>query len=286
MNSDDSKRRCVLALQVADFDFVRKLVYDASAIVVEPGKEYLVETRLIPLTRQEGFSSITDLVASLRTPAANGLRARVVEAMTTNETSFFRDLHPFSALRTRVMPELLRQRSNERTLDIWCAACSSGQEPYTVAMLLHEDFAAALSQWRVRIIASDLSDHILERARKGSYSQLEVNRGLPAPFLVKYLEKDGVHWVIKPEIRRMVEFRKINLAAPWPALPQMDVILIRNVLIYFDAQTKKTIFAKARGLLRAGGYLFLGTAETTINLDDRYERVPIDTATCYRVRAS
>ncbi|HYC33213.1 MAG TPA: protein-glutamate O-methyltransferase CheR [Gemmatimonadales bacterium] len=264
-----------------DFDFIRDLIRRRSAIVLEPGKEYLVESRLGAVAREEGFASLEHLVTELRTRPSNGLHRRVVEAMTTNETTFFRDIHPFDALRQAILPELIERRASQRQLTIWCAACSSGQEPYSISMLLREHFPA-LTGWTVRIVATDLSGEMLERARSGRYSQLEVNRGLPASYLVKYFRKQGLEWQLAEEVRRMVEYRELNLNEPWPGVPPADLVFLRNVLIYFDVETKRSILAKVRRVLRPDGYLFLGGSETTMGLDDTYQRMPVGKAVCYR----
>ncbi len=238
------------------FSFISDLVRDRSAIVLEPGKTYLVESRLAPLAREHGLQSIDDLVEALRRPGAQSLTRKVVEAMTTNETSFFRDMHPFDALKTQILPELINNRSRERTLSIWSNACSSGQEVYTIAMILRENFPQ-LAGWKIKLVASDLSSQILAKAREGVFNQTEVNRGLPLPMLLKYFTKNGLTWRIKDEIRNMVDFCELNLVEPWPSIPAMDVIFLRNVLIYFSPETKKEILAKARRVLRPDGYLFL-----------------------------
>jgi chemotaxis protein methyltransferase CheR len=248
------------------------LLKDRSAIVLESGKQYLVETRLTALVRQLHLNSITDLVQRLRARPFNGLHTQVIEAMVTTETSFFRDHHPFEALRKAVLPDLVQRRRDERRLNIWCAASSSGQEPYSVALLLREQFPQ-LAGWQVPLLASDLSREVLDRAREGRYSQLEVNRGLPAVLLVKHFRQHGTSWQLNEDIRRMVEFREINLAQPWPVLPRMDLVMIRNVMIYFAVETKKLILGRLARLLRPDGYLLLGGAETTFNLDDSYRRV-------------
>jgi chemotaxis protein methyltransferase CheR len=205
--------------------------------------------------------------------------------MTTNETSFFRDVHPFEALRRTLLPELIDRRRAARRLTIWSAACSTGQEPYSVAMLLREHFPET-AQWSVRIFATDLAQEVLERARAGVFTQLEVNRGLPAPLLVRYFRQDGTDWQITPEIRDMVQFEEMNLIEPWPALPDFDVVLLRNVLIYFDGESKQRVLRNLRQVLRPDGVLLMGGAETTLNLDDAYERLPIDRAGCFRLRAA
>lgn len=255
-----------------DFDVVRKLLLEHSAIVLEEGKQYLVETRLAPLVRQLKLRSIGELIAQLRNQSANGLCRQVVEAMVTTETSFFRDHHPFEALRKAVIPDLIDRRREERRLHIWCAASSSGQEPYSLALLFREYFPE-LERWEISLLASDLSREVLRRAREGRFNQIEVNRGLPASLRVKYFEQHGTDWHLKPAIRGMVQFQEINLAQPWPVLPRMDLILIRNVMIYFEVETKKRILGRAARLLRPDSYLLLGGAETTFNLDDSYRRV-------------
>ena len=244
-----------------------------------------MESRLTPLVRRHGFASLAQMIAEMRRQPHNGLHWYVVEAMTTNETSFFRDLYPFELLKKHVLPELVKRRAPTRQLNIWCAAASSGQEPYTIAMLLRENFPELLS-WKVTFIASDISKEMLDRCREGCFSQLEVNRGLPAPLLVRYFLKIGTQWQIKDEVRRMVDFRRINLAQSWPFLPAIDVIFMRNVLIYFDAETKRAILARVRKTLKPDGYLFLGGTETTLNLDDSFERVQIGKAAYYQINAA
>jgi chemotaxis protein methyltransferase CheR len=256
-----------------DFDYIRALLQERSAVVLEPGKQYLVETRLAPLVRQLNLGSIGDLVKQLRTPPGNGLQARVVEALVTTETSFFRDLHPFEAIRKTVLPELVARRRDERRLNIWCAATATGQEPYSIALLLWEHFPDVVAGWKVTLLASDLSREMLARAREGLYNQIEVNRGLPAGLLVKHFQQHGTSWQLNANVRNLVEFQEINLAQPWPALPRMDLVLLRNVMIYFEVDTKKAILGRVARLLQPDGYLLLGGAETTFNLDDSYRRV-------------
>ena len=266
-----------------DFDYLRDLVHKGSALALDSGKAYLVEARLGPLARREGLTSVSDLLARLRVGTAPGLRQQVIEAMMTNETSFFRDVHPFEALRQIVLPDLQRRRGPGERLTIWCAACSTGQEPYSLAMLLREHFPE-LARGQVRILASDLSTAALDRARQGSFSQLEINRGLPARLLVKYFERDGLDWRIGDDIRSLVEFFPLNLVDSWSSLPPLDVALVRNVLIYFDVPARKRALAKIRQHLRPDGYLFLGGAETTFGLDDGFEREQLlERAGCYRL---
>ena len=255
-----------------EFDYIRRFLLERSAIVLEDGKQYLVESRLAPILRERKLNSIGELIAQLRVQPENGLPRQIVDAMVTTESSFFRDNQPFEALRKVVIPELMERRRAERRLQIWCAASAHGQEPYSLALLLREHFAE-LQGWSVKLLASDISEEVLGRAREGRYNQVEVNRGLPAALLVKYFDQQGTHWQLKPTIRSMVDFQQLNLARAWPALPRMDLILIRNVMIYFDVPTKKTILGKAAHLLRPDGYLLLGGAETTFNLDNSFHRV-------------
>lgn len=270
------------SLAPSDLEWVRRLVRERAAIVLDAGKDYLIEARLSPVARAEGFESTGKFVSRLRSmPPQGRLVDRVVEAMTTNETSWYRDVQPFSALEREVLPALIRERAASRYLTIWSAACSSGQEPYTIAMVLREKFPQ-LSSWNVRIIASDISADMLGRAVAGRYSQIEVNRGLPAPMLVKYFQRDGTDWVVRDDIRGMVEFRSLNLIKPWGVLPPVDIAFLRNVLIYFDVATKRSILAKMYQQLRPDGVLFLGTAETTLNLDSRFERVAAGPTSYYR----
>ncbi len=274
-----------MAIAAVDFDFIRNLLLERSAIVLSDTKEYLVESRLTGLARKIGHGSFEDLVADARKGRDPALTDAIVDAMTTNETSFLRDFHPFELMRSMVFPDLIEKRSMEKKLHIWCGASSSGQEPYTVAMMLREHFSE-LRDWSVVFIASDISTEMLERSREGTYSQLEVNRGLPASLLVKYFEKHGSSWTIRDEIREMVDFKQINLASTWPTMPPLDLVLLRNVLIYFDVETKKQVLGKIRQRMRPDGYLFLGGAETTLNLDEAFERVQVEKAGCYRLGES
>ncbi len=273
----------MIAISKSDFNYVRDLVRRHSAISLEPDKAYLIETRLAPLARQTGFDSLQALIASLRTNPGADLRDRVIEAMFTHETSFFRDGHPFEILKSMILPNLLAKRSPSQNLTIWCAACSSGQEPFSVAMLAREHFPD-LARGRLRTIATDLSEPILARAREGLYTQTEINRGLPPALLARYFDKQGSCWRLKLEIRRMVDFQRSNLAEEWPNLPSPDIIFMRNVLIYFDQETKKSILSKVRKTLKPDGYLILGSSETTLNLDPTFESLSIGKTVCYQLR--
>ena len=274
-----------MPLSPGDFQYVSQLVRQRSAIVLEPEKAYLLEARLSPLAKAEGHASLEAMIAYLRSQPNNGLHRRVIEAMTTNETSFYRDLHPFDALRTHVIPDVLKRRAGQRELTIWCAASSSGQEPYTIAMTLREHFPE-LSTWTVRILGTDISSEMVRRSKEGKYGQLEVNRGLPAALLLKHFEKRGMDWQVKPELQRWCEFRELNLIEPWGPLPRMDIVFLRNVLIYFDVQTKRTILDNVQKVLQPWGYLFLGGAETVINLGDGFERVPVERSGAYRLKGA
>ncbi len=273
-----------MAVTSLEFAFVRDLMRERAGVVLEPGKEYLIESRLASVARSEGFASLQELISRLRSRPTDQLRLRVVEAMVTNETSFFRDLHPFEALRTTVIPELKRRRAADRRLVVWSAAASTGQEPYSIAMIL-ADLGLREAGWTVDVLATDLSTEVLARAATGVFTQLEVNRGLPASLLVKYFTKEGgATWRIASAVRDMVQFSALNLAGPWPSLRVPDIVFMRNVLIYFETETKRDILGRVRRLMRPDGYLFLGGAETTLNLDDGYDREPIGKTACYRPR--
>lgn len=270
-----------MSVSAENFKFIQDLARDAAALVIEPGKEYLVESRLAPIGKQAGFATLDEFIARLRTNRnANLFHDQVVDALTTNETSFFRDFHPFETLRQHVIPELIQQRAGIRKLTLWSAASSTGQEPYTLAMLIREHFPQ-LADWNVTILATDLSPTVLAQARLGVYSQLEINRGLPAPLLLKYFTKVEGKWAIKNEVKKLVEFRQMNLVKPWPILPVFDIVFIRNVMIYFDVESKRTILRRIRQCLQPRGSLFLGTAETTLNIDPDWTPHTLGKATLY-----
>jgi chemotaxis protein methyltransferase CheR len=270
-----------MAISAQDFEFVRTLVSHQAGIVLEDSKQYLVESRLEPLARRLGHPSLDALVLALRGSDVDARRA-AVEAMTTNETTFFRDVEPFETLRTKVLPALIEARSLSRELRIWYGASSTGQEPYSVAMMLLEHFPQ-LATWDVAHLATDINLEVLERARQGRYNQIEMNRGLPATYLIKYFEKSGLEWQIRKPVRDRVRFEPLNLVKPWPTMPAFDIVMLRNVMIYFDVETKKQILGKIRRLLKPDGYLFLGGAETTMGLDDGFQRMQFDRSGCYRV---
>lgn len=269
-----------------EFGVVRKLVHERAAIVLEPGKEYLVESRLAPLAKADGCT-LNELIARLRAGTDRALNDRalddrVVEALTTNETAFFRDVKPFEILKNVVMPEVLARKAASRSLSIWCAASSSGQEPYTIAMTLREHFPQ-LVNWKVRIFCTDISTEMVARTKSGRYSQLEVGRGMPAPLLVKYFNRAGLEWEVNADLKKWVDVRALNLAAAWGALPRQDIVFCRNVLIYFDVDTKKSILRRIGDLMKPDGYMFLGAAETTRGLEDQFESLQVGTSGCYRI---
>jgi len=252
-----------------DYEFLRKLLRDKSGLDLSADKQYLIESRLLPLARKASLASISDLVQKLK-DGSSTLTSQVVEAMTTNETFFFRDKVPFDHFRDVIMPELLKARANRRSIRIWCAACSTGQEPYSLAMSLKE-MSTALSGWRVEIVATDLSQEVLEKSKAGLYSQFEVQRGLPIQLLVKYFKQVGELWQINPDVRGMIQHRQLNLLHDFSQLGTFDVVFCRNVLIYFDQDTKINIFGRLAKLMEPDGFLVLGAAETVVGLTDVFK---------------
>lgn len=274
------------AVSTEDFTFVADFLRQRAAISIGPGKEYLVESRLGPLARDIGYSDINALIGELRRAFPNpSVRDRVVEAMTTNETSFFRDNHPFEALRTEIIPAAMKRNALARRLSVWSAASSTGQELYTIAMVLDTHFPE-LAGWTVKLHGTDLSSDVLARARAGRFSPLEVNRGLPAPMLVRYFERSGAQYEIDRKLRDWCRFDQMNLADTWPVLPMFDVVFCRNVLIYFDIPVRQRILEKIRSTLAPGGCLILGAAETTIGVVDGYTAVRHGNTVVYRVEDS
>lgn len=264
----------------ADYQYLCQLVRTKSAIELDDSKQYLVESRLGAVLRESGIGSIAELVLALRGRNA-ALELKVVDAMTTNETSWFRDIHPFDAMRTVLLPELIERRRSSRELTVWCAASSSGQEPYSLSMMMREHFPV-LHDWRVKIQATDISPTMIERVKSGTYSQLEMNRGLPASYLVRYFERVGASWQVRPEVRAMVEPRLLNLAEPWPTMGKVDVVFLRNVLIYFNRDTKRQILDRVRSVLRPDGVLILGSSETTFNVVEGWTSRTLGKAIVYQ----
>jgi len=264
-----------------DLSYITELVRERAAIVLGEKKAYLVESRMNTLCRAEAIANVHDLVAQMKRDPGGPLDDQVVEAMTTNETSFFRDRHPFDVLRQELLPSVLESR-NAAGVRIWSAACSTGQEPYSIAMLLREHFPSHADA--SEILGTDLSTEVLERARSAEFRQIEVNRGLPVSLLLEHFDQVGSNWQLKEPIRRMVDFRTMNLIEKWPDIGTFDVVFLRNVMIYFDASVKKQILGGLKRVMRPGGYLFLGAAETTVNLDEDFVRHPTPKSSCYQLR--
>jgi chemotaxis protein methyltransferase CheR len=255
-----------------DFDMICRLLRQRSGLVLSPDKAYLMESRLLPVARKWKLAGFEDLVKSIRSKPDEALVRDVVEAMTTNESFFFRDIKPFDQFKELVLPAMLKNRAGQRRLRIWSAACSSGQEPYSLAMILSE-MASQLAGWTIEIVATDLSSEILARAKEGTYSQFEVQRGLPVTLLVKYFTQSGDRWQISPKIRSMVDYREFNLLADPGPLGRFDVVFCRNVLIYFDQETKAKVLDRLANLMPEDGFLFLGGAETVLGLTERFKLI-------------
>ena len=252
-----------------DYDYLRKLLKDRSGLVLSADKQYLVESRLTPLARKAGIASLGELVGKLKINNER-LVVDVVEAMTTNESFFFRDKIPFDHFRDAIMPGLIAARAKERRIRIWCAAASTGQEPYSLAMCL-KDMKDKIAGWRVDIVGTDLSTEVLEKAKAGLYSQFEVQRGLPIQMLVKHFVQTGDTWQISPEIRAMVQYKPLNLLADFAHLGNFDVVFCRNVLIYFDQETKIGVLNRIAKMLEGDGFLVLGAAETVVGLTEAFK---------------
>lgn len=274
-----------MSVSSEDFNFVADFLRRRSAISLAPGKEYLIESRLGPLARDIGFADVGALIVALRRPVVDSqVCDRVVEAMTTNETSFFRDHHPFAALRSELVPRAMERNAGSRRLSVWSAASSTGQELYSIAMLLDAHFPA-LSGWDVDLLGTDLCTKVLDRARAGRFSPLEVSRGLPAPMLADYFSRTGDSYVVTERLRSWCRFEHINLAEPWQRLPTFDVVFCRNVLIYFDLPVRQQILARIQRQIAPGGCLVLGASETTLGVVDGYHAARVGDSTVYRVAA-
>ena len=251
-----------------DYEYICNILKERSGLLLSADKQYLIESRLLPLARRAGLSGIGELAQKMKS-GDDALIVDVVEAMTTNETFFFRDKIPFDNFKDTVIPDLIKARASRRSLRIWCAASSTGQEPYSLAMLLKE-MGSALTGWRVEIVATDLSQEVLEKSKSGMYSQFEVQRGLPIQMLVKYFDQVGEFWQLKPTVRSMVQYRQLNLLKDFSHLGKFDVIFCRNVLIYFDQATKIDVFNRLLKANESDGCLFLGAAETVVGLTNSY----------------
>jgi chemotaxis protein methyltransferase CheR len=255
-----------------DYEFLCKFLKDRSGLALAPEKEYLVDSRLLPVARRHGCKSVTELIQLLNAPGAEALKIEVTEAMMNNESFFFRDRIPFDRLRDTVLPALLKSRAGRKQVRIWCAAASTGQEPYSIAMLLAE--RDDLADWRIEILASDISNDALDRAKAGLYSQFEVQRGLPIQSLMQHFAQEGEQWRIGKKLRERVEFRQVNLLSDFSRLGTFDVVFCRNVLIYFDRDTKLGVLERIGKVLAPDGYLILGAAETMVGLGSQFAPVP------------
>ena len=258
-----------------DFDYLRELLKDRSGLVLSTEKVYLVESRLMPVARKRGFAGLDDLVAAVRSGRDEGLLVEITDAMTTNESFFFRDMKPFDSFRDVVLPTLTeaRGKAGKKKIRIWCAACSSGQEPYTLAMLLKEN-ASKVQGFQFEIVATDLSTEIIAKARAGLYTQFEVQRGLPIQLLVKYFKQIGEQWQIDVGLRGMVDYRNFNLLEPYTGLGQFDVVFCRNVLIYFDQPTKSDMLQRMSKIMPSDGILYLGGAESVLGITEAFKPMP------------
>jgi chemotaxis protein methyltransferase CheR len=274
----------VSGLTSADFEVLRHVVATRSGIRLDDAQRYLIESRLATLARLEGLpgAGAGAVLAALHHDPAATLVDKVIEAMATNETSFFRDRSPFDAMRTTILPALIESRQSLRHLRIWSAGCSTGQEPYSVAISIREHFPD-LSSWTIEILGTDISTAALDKARSGLFTQLEVNRGLTPPLLARYFDRDGSSWRIVDAVREMVTFEALNLAAPWPVVPRVDVVLLRNVLPYLDDSTGQRVLANMTSAMANDGYLFLGAAENALEIDSAFRRLDLDKTGCFQV---
>ncbi len=259
-------------MNVQDFDLLAGILKHRSGLVLTKEKVYLLESRLMPVARKYGFKNLDEVAGSIRLRRDEALLDAITEAMTTNESLFFRDIKPFEILREKVLPQIMAGRSN-RHIRIWSAACSSGQEPYSMCMMLKEQ-RHKLDGWRIEIVATDLSREMLEKAKSGLYTQFEVQRGLPINMMVKYFKQTGDKWQIDASIRSMVSFREFNLLENPLTLGKFDIVFCRNVLIYFDPATKSKVLEGMSRLLPHDGVLFLGGAETVLGVSNRFQPVP------------
>lgn len=257
----------------ADYDFLRSFLKERSGLILSNDKQYLIESRLMPVARQEGLDTISALVAKLKTPLGRTAGEAVVEAMTTNESFFFRDKTPFDHFSNVMLPQMMEARKSQRKIRIWCAAASTGQEPYSLAMII-KDMGLKASAYRFDIIGTDISREVLERAKAGTYSQFEVQRGLPIQMLLNHFTQKGETWEISPAIRQMVQYRPLNLFDGFGALGTFDVVFIRNVLIYFEQEAKVSILERVAKQMAPDAFMVLGAAETVVGLTDAFKAVP------------
>ncbi len=272
-----------MSIDIGSYEFIRDLVKERSAIVLDDRKRYQVEARLAPLCKKLRLGSTRELVSRLRNQPQK-LVAHVINAIAGTETSFFRDAHSFDATRDTILPELIERRQAERELNIWCAACSSGQEPVTIALITREHFPE-LADWNIRIRATDINHETPEQGRSGEYSLLEVSRGLPTEMLQKYFTEKGTHWKVADEIHGMIEYGHLNLAEPLPAMRKQDIVFMRNVLSFFDEDTKALVLENTSRLIEPDGYLVLGATESTPHLSERFAARALESTTCFRPAA-
>ena len=264
------------------FTFLCELLRKRTGVVIDISKEYLVVARLMPIVRQRAIPSLDTLIDRIRKGVDPTLERDVLSAMMTHETSFFRDKSPFETLRQKLLPELIERRAVQRQLTIWSAACSTGQEPYSIAILLNEHFRDLLGSWQIRILATDFSETVLTQAREGVFNNLETARGMPPELLQRYFRPLQGKWSISQDCRKLVEVRSLNLNATWPMMPPCDIVFLRNVMIYFDVATRATLIKKMRTVLRPDGALFLGGAESLIGTDTGYVRLAGGGCSYYR----
>jgi len=272
-----------MKVAATQFAFLRDLLRKRTGVVIDDSKQYLVVARLLPIVRQRAIPSIETLIDRVRLGGDSTLERDILSAMMTHETSFFRDRNPFETLRG-IITALVARRAAERQLVFWSAACSTGQEPFSIAMLLNEHFHDLLATWKIRILATDFSEHVIGKAREGVFSDLETCRGLSPQLLAKYFRPLQGKWSIVQECRRLVEFRQMNLVTDWPPMPACDVVFLRNVMLYFDVPTRTALVRRMRRALRSDGALFLGGAETMLGVDDSYERCTGTGCSYYRVK--
>lgn len=261
-----------MSIDSRDFEYLRDFLMKSSGLVVKPEKEYLLKSRLEPLARSKGMESISELVRNMKSFSARELQENVTDAMTTNESLFFRDKTPFEHLDNIMLPYFLEARRAKRRLRIWCAAASTGQEPYSIAMSLKEQ-AVKLAGWNFDIVGTDISKTVLKKATGGQYTQFEVQRGLPIKLLLKYFTQQGENWVLNEDIRKMVKYQESNLLTSFSNLGKFDIVFCRNVLIYFDIETKKLVLNKVAMQMEKDSYLLLGAAETVMGICDKFEAV-------------
>ncbi len=261
-------------MKLVDFDVYKELLKEKSGLVLSPDKSYLLESRLTPISKKWGFDDLEAMTKSLNGVPDKNMIIDIIEAMTTNETSFFRDMRPFDLFRDETLPYMLETRVNKRRLNIWCAAASSGQEPYSLSMIIKE-MGAAFSGWNINILGTDISNEILDQARNGVYSQFEVQRGLPIQMLMKYFtQQDDQKWQINDDIKKTVKYEYFNLLDSMASLGRFDIIFCRNVLIYFDEATKADILERMSAIIEDDGIVFLGGAETVLGITDAFKPVP------------